>query len=95
MTAPGRPGPVRIDALGLLCPLPILRARQALARMAPGDEALLLSDDEEIVRDLPAWCEAQGHELVSLERVAREGRDEFRGLVRKGSSEGRAPPKGG
>lgn len=96
MTQPGRPaGPVRIDALGLLCPLPILRARQALARMAPGDEALLLSDDEEILRDLPAWCEAQGHELLSLERLARDdGRDEFRGLVRKGSSAGSVAPKG-
>lgn len=73
-----------VDALGLLCPLPILRCRQALARVAPGDLVLLWADDEEILRDLPAFCEGEGHELVLLEAAAApSGAPAWRGLVRR------------
>jgi TusA-related sulfurtransferase len=34
----------------------------------PGGTLVLWSDDEKIVDDLPAWCEGQGHELVTLGR---------------------------
>jgi tRNA 2-thiouridine synthesizing protein A len=73
-----------VDALGLLCPLPILRLRQELARHPPGTLVALASDDEEIVRDLPAFCEGSGHALVSLEEDVRAGRRRWRALVRRG-----------
>lgn len=74
-----------IDALGLLCPLPILRCRQALARLEPGDVLVLWSDDDEIERDLPAFCEGSGHALVELQRrVAPSGQPAWRGIVRRG-----------
>ena len=80
---------VVIDALGLLCPLPILRCRQALALLPPGALVALLADDEEITRDLPAFCEGSGHELVSL---LRDG-DTWRGIVRRGSRRTEEVPK--
>lgn len=78
-----------IDALGLLCPLPILRCRQALALLPPGALVALLADDEEITRDLPAFCEGSGHELVSLRRDGVA----WRGIVRRGSRPGEEVPK--
>jgi len=72
------------DALGLLCPLPILRARAALKRLPRGAVLELLSDDDAILRDLPAFCAGEAHALVALEEIpAPSGGRMFRGLVRK------------
>lgn len=87
-----------LDALGLLCPLPILRCRQALARLADGALLEIWADDDEIERDLPAFCEGSGHELVQLRREqAPAGTPAWRGLVRKGAAASRSGgpgPKG-
>lgn len=54
-----------IDARGLLCPLPVLRARKRLGALAPGDLLRVLADDPAAVIDMPHFCAEQGHELVS------------------------------
>jgi tRNA 2-thiouridine synthesizing protein A len=56
-----------IDARGLLCPLPVLRLRKRLTRLAPGDEALLYADDPAAVIDVPHFCAEAGHALVSVQ----------------------------
>ena len=76
-----------VDAIGLLCPLPILRCRQALARLPPGGTCVLWADDDAIRVDLPAFCEGQGHELVEIRpaRHGASGRQALRSVVRKAS----------
>ncbi|MCV2869245.1 sulfurtransferase TusA family protein [Defluviimonas sp. WL0002] len=54
-----------IDATGLLCPLPVLKARKRLAGMAPGAVLRLVSTDPAAVVDVPHFCAQSGHELVS------------------------------
>lgn len=54
-----------VDARGLLCPLPVLRARKRLAAMPEGAVLRLLADDPAAAIDLPHFCAEQGHELVS------------------------------
>lgn len=56
-----------IDTSGLLCPLPVLRARRALRDMAPGEELLVRATDPASVRDFPAFCQATGHKLINAE----------------------------
>lgn len=56
-----------IDTSGLPCPLPVLRARRALEKMAPGEELLVCATDPAAVRDFPAFCRANGHELIHAE----------------------------
>ena len=46
--------PQLIDARGLLCPLPALKARQALAGLAPGEELVVLATDPEAPVDVGA-----------------------------------------
>ena len=70
----------RVDALGLLCPLPILRIEAAVRRAEGGDLVELIGDDAGILDDLPAWCDGNGHELVSLEK---RGPTQLVGRVRK------------
>ena len=61
------PPSIRVDALGLLCPLPVLRIQEAMRRVSPGDVVLLVADDQGVLEDLPAWCEGNGHELLAME----------------------------
>ncbi len=65
-----------IDALGLLCPLPVLRARKRLAGMAPGTVLRLLADDPAAAVDVPHFCAEAGHVLERVE-AAPGGRAYF------------------
>ncbi len=60
---------IEIDALGLLCPLPVLRARKALQSMDSGQVLRILADDPAAVIDMPHFCAESGHELLSSEDV--------------------------
>jgi tRNA 2-thiouridine synthesizing protein A len=52
-----------IDAIGLRCPLPVLRLRKRLAALAPGARVRLLADDPMAQVDVPHFCTEQGHVL--------------------------------
>ena len=53
-----------LDATGLKCPMPVLRARRALKPLSAGDVLRLTADDPAAAADIPAFCETTGHELV-------------------------------
>ena len=69
----------RVDARGLLCPIPILRLARALSRRPEGTVVLLLATDPAAPGDVAAFCREQGHELIA--EILREDVWEFR--VRK------------
>ncbi|MBL3570967.1 preprotein translocase subunit TatB [Rhodovulum sulfidophilum] len=71
---------IEIDLRGLKCPLPVLRARKALAGLAPGGLLRLRADDPVAVIDIPHFCREAGHVLVSAEDEA----DATLYLIRKG-----------
>ncbi|MEZ5932993.1 MAG: sulfurtransferase TusA family protein [Alphaproteobacteria bacterium] len=53
-----------LDARGLSCPLPVLRARKRLRALAPGAVLRLLATDPGAVRDVAAMCAATGDRLI-------------------------------
>ena len=53
------------DARGLLCPLPVLRARKRLESLRTGATLRLLADDPAAVVDVPHFCAEAGHALVA------------------------------
>ncbi len=53
-----------LDAKGLNCPLPILRAKKALQAMKPGATLEVLATDPGAVKDFEAFCRTTGNELV-------------------------------
>ncbi len=55
-----------LDVQGLPCPLPIVRLAELVLRLAPGTRVQLLGTDPALTTDLPAWCSATGHRLLSL-----------------------------
>jgi tRNA 2-thiouridine synthesizing protein A len=53
-----------LDAKGLSCPLPVLRARKAMKQLAPGEVLEVLATDPGAVEDFKAFCEVTGYVLV-------------------------------
>jgi tRNA 2-thiouridine synthesizing protein A len=56
-----------LDCEGLLCPLPVLRARKRLKAMAPGRVLRVTATDPMARIDLPHFCAEAGHEVLSVE----------------------------
>lgn len=54
-----------LDATGLLCPLPVLKARKRLQSLPSGAHLILRTDDPAAVVDVPHFCTEAGHLLVS------------------------------
>lgn len=54
-----------LDARGLNCPLPILRTKKAISALASGDILEVTSTDPGSVKDLDAFCNQTGHEMLS------------------------------
>ena len=53
-----------LDTTGLLCPLPVLKARRALKPLAPGAVLEVLATDPGAVKDFEHFCKTTGCELL-------------------------------
>ena len=73
-----------VDARGYFCPIPIIKASEAMKTLAAGGVIEVISDDPAIEFDLPAWCESQGHRIESHALAG----DVYRYFVRKGGGMG-------
>jgi TusA-related sulfurtransferase len=69
----------QIDCIGLFCPMPIVKTREAIREMTVGQVLEMCSDDPAADADMKTWAERSGHELIG---VSREGAV-YRFLVRK------------
>lgn len=61
-----------LDAKGLNCPLPILRAKKALAEMSSGQVLRIMSTDPGSVKDFAAFAKQTGNELLSSAEKGKE-----------------------
>jgi tRNA 2-thiouridine synthesizing protein A len=68
-----------LDCLGLFCPMPILKTRDAMKAIAVGQALRMLSDDPASEADMKSWTARTGHELVEIEHDGAV----FRFVVRK------------
>ena len=59
---------VTLDLSGLLCPLPVLKARKRLAGMGSGEVLQVTATDPMTSIDMPHFCTEQGHELLAQEK---------------------------
>ncbi len=56
-----------LDANGLLCPLPVLKARKRLQALDAGQVLRVEADDPAAIIDVPHFCAEAGHTLVSTQ----------------------------
>ena len=61
-----------LDARGLNCPLPILRAKKALTDMSTGQVLKIIATDPGSVKDFQAFSKQTGNELLSHAAAQKE-----------------------
>jgi tRNA 2-thiouridine synthesizing protein A len=59
-----------LDARGLSCPMPVLRANRALRSLEAGDKLRVLATDRAAIADFRAFCRETGHQLLSFSEEA-------------------------
>ncbi len=62
-----------LDALGQLCPWPLVLTKHALKTVLSGNELCVLADDPLAELDIRALCERDGHEFLALEQPGDNG----------------------
>ena len=68
-----------LDCVGLFCPMPIVKTREAMKTMAVGQILEVVSDDPASDADMKSWAKRTGNELLA---VTKDG-PIYRFLVRK------------
>ncbi|MCY4541106.1 MAG: sulfurtransferase TusA family protein [Rhodobacteraceae bacterium] len=69
----------QLNAVGLLCPLPVLKIRKRMKNLSAGELLLVLADDPAATIDIPHYCAEQGHEFIQCR--PRASHQEY--LIRK------------
>lgn len=80
-----------VDARGLICPLPVLRARKRLRALPAGGVLRLLSTDPAAVVDVPHFCAEAGHSLLDQSDA---GDGAIAWLIRRAGPRSGAAPRG-
>ncbi|MCG3267654.1 sulfurtransferase TusA family protein [Yoonia sp. I 8.24] len=58
-----------LDARGLLCPLPVLKARKRLQALQSGQILRMVADDPAAIIDVPHFCAEAGHQLLNTQDI--------------------------
>ena len=69
----------KIDCLGLFCPMPILKTREAMKGLKSGQILEMISDDPASEPDMRSWSAKTGNELLEIDRNGAV----YRFLIRK------------
>lgn len=69
---------ITVDAKGLACPMPIVRAKKAMDGLKSGQIMELETTDKGALNDFQAWARQNNHELIQME----EGDGVYRFLVK-------------
>jgi tRNA 2-thiouridine synthesizing protein A len=62
--------PVILDAKGLKCPLPVLKARKAMRDVPQGGVLRVIATDPGAAKDFEHFCKTTGHELLAAREEA-------------------------
>lgn len=69
------------DARGLICPLPVLKARKALKSVPIGEVLIILTTDPGAAADLAHFCATTGNALIDTVQFADYARSQIRRVV--------------
>ncbi len=58
----------KIDCIGLFCPMPIVRIRDAIRDLPLGEVLEMVADDPTAEADMKSWSKRTGHELLEISR---------------------------
>ncbi|KJE27600.1 sulfurtransferase TusA family protein [Geobacillus kaustophilus] len=55
-----------LDAKGLACPMPVVRAKKAMDELESGQVLEVQTTDKGAKNDLPAWAKTSGHTVIEM-----------------------------
>jgi len=58
-----------LDCIGLYCPVPVLKTRQEMDKLAIGEILEVLADDPAAEEDLKAWAKRTGQKILEIEKT--------------------------
>jgi len=58
-----------LDCIGLYCPMPVLKTRQEMDKMAIGEILEVLADDPAAEEDLKAWAKRTGQKILAINKA--------------------------
>lgn len=59
-----------LDVKGLLCPIPVLKAKRTIGEINTGEVMEILSTDPGSKSDIPVWAKRTGHEVLEVKEEA-------------------------
>jgi tRNA 2-thiouridine synthesizing protein A len=68
-----------LDCIGLYCPMPVIRTKEEMDKLAVGETLEVLADDSAAEEDLKAWAKRTGQKILKIEKT-NEG---LRFLIKK------------
>jgi len=73
-----------LDARGLSCPMPLVKARQEVARLGQSQILRVVASDRGSVKDFQGWAKvAKDVELLAQETVSQDGKELYIHYVKK------------
>ena len=63
---------LELDCRGMFCPMPIVQLKKATKNMKPGQVLQLVATDPGSKRDVPAWAEKTGNDILDSNEEGKE-----------------------
>ena len=61
-----------LDVTGMACPMPVVKTKLAINKLATGDVLRVIATDRGSLKDIPAWAEATGNKVLSVDETGGE-----------------------
>jgi len=58
----------KLEVLGMVCPFPLVEAKEAIATLTSGDELIIDFDCTQATEAIPRWAVEEGHEVTNFEQ---------------------------
>ena len=59
-----------LDCIGLYCPMPVIRTKEAIDKLAVGETLEVLADDSAAEEDLKAWAKRTGQKMLEIGKTS-------------------------
>ncbi len=60
---------VKLEAAGLVCPFPLVEAKEAMAKLNKGDGLIIEFDCTQATEAIPQWAAEEGYEVTEFEQI--------------------------
>lgn len=60
---------VKLETAGLVCPFPLMEAKEAMAKLNKGDGIVIEFDCTQATEAIPAWAAEEGYEVTDFEQI--------------------------